>query len=305
MMNHLPPYEGCPVDPCRCVFVFGSNEAGIHGAGAAYAASVFWGAKRGEGHGFTGNAYAIPTKDKDLKKLVKRKVERYVAEFKEEADALPDVMFYVSRVGTGLAGFKDAEIALMFEDAPTNCILPFEWNRWARRQNIHLWADDADDLDARRRVQSWIYEQKNVETVGFEYDRTLDNVFYVQFKDRKKMHVRSLWHEQESEMLFCLNHDAVTGTLGWAAQSNEEYLAYYFTSTHALYWIPWVGAFQDWLEKSSILFSDSQYRFEYRISEVLGRPTLIRRHLSVPVEMLMDGYNNDPTTSRKIKRIQL
>ena len=46
------------------IFVFGSNEAGRHGKGAALAAKLQYGAVYGVGRGRTGNAYAIPTKDK-------------------------------------------------------------------------------------------------------------------------------------------------------------------------------------------------------------------------------------------------
>jgi hypothetical protein len=44
------------------VFVFGSNPAGIHGAGGAKAAVKF-GAKYGNGRGLQGNSYALVTKN--------------------------------------------------------------------------------------------------------------------------------------------------------------------------------------------------------------------------------------------------
>ena len=44
------------------IFVFGSNLAGNHGAGAALEAHKNWGAKLGVGIGLTGDSYAIPTK---------------------------------------------------------------------------------------------------------------------------------------------------------------------------------------------------------------------------------------------------
>ena len=46
------------------IFVFGSNESGIHGAGAAFLANKKFGAVYGEGIGLFGKSYAIPTKDK-------------------------------------------------------------------------------------------------------------------------------------------------------------------------------------------------------------------------------------------------
>lgn len=50
------------------VFVFGSNEAGIHGAGAARKAMDF-GAVMRRGLGFKGRTYAIPTKDYNIQQL--------------------------------------------------------------------------------------------------------------------------------------------------------------------------------------------------------------------------------------------
>ena len=49
------------------IFVFGSNLAGRHGAGAALYAARKYGAKYGVGVGRTGDAYALPTKDENLK----------------------------------------------------------------------------------------------------------------------------------------------------------------------------------------------------------------------------------------------
>ena len=49
--------------PKQHIFVFGSNELGIHGKGGAEDAAKMHGAIRGEGRGLTGNfAYALPTK---------------------------------------------------------------------------------------------------------------------------------------------------------------------------------------------------------------------------------------------------
>lgn len=45
------------------VFVFGSNLAGIHGAGAAKLAYEKFGAIKGQGFGLQGQSFAIPTKD--------------------------------------------------------------------------------------------------------------------------------------------------------------------------------------------------------------------------------------------------
>lgn len=116
------------------VFVFGSNLAGRHGAGAALAAKKQFGAVVGAGVGYMGevasgrHCYAIPTKDASLVPLPLSEIRRHVAEFIAFAHARPDLRFFVTRVGCGLAGYRDAEIGPMFADAPMGrCSLPREW----------------------------------------------------------------------------------------------------------------------------------------------------------------------------------
>ena len=109
------------------VFVFGSNEAGRHGAGAALFARENHGAVYGVGVGRTGDSYAIPTKDKNIKTLPLAVIEKYVSEFIKYAAQHPATVFNVTRIGCGLAGYKDEDIAPMFKDAPSNCNLPKEW----------------------------------------------------------------------------------------------------------------------------------------------------------------------------------
>jgi len=95
------------------VFVFGSNIAGRHGAGAARDA-MKWGAEYGKGEGHYGKTYAIPTLDRDLKKLSLFRIEKAIASFILYAKDSPDFIFYVTAVGTGIAGFPVEEIAPMF-----------------------------------------------------------------------------------------------------------------------------------------------------------------------------------------------
>lgn len=109
------------------IFVFGSNLAGRHGRGAALHARRHHGAAPGIGHGRTGSAYAIPTKDERLRVLSLETIRRYVAEFLAYAKTHPHLTFQVTAVGTGLAGYAHADIAPLFRGAPGNCILPDEW----------------------------------------------------------------------------------------------------------------------------------------------------------------------------------
>ena len=112
----------------RC-FVFGSNEGGIHGAGSALAAYKHHGAVWGVGHGLRGRCYGIPTKDARLKTLPLSKVEEYVRTFLLFAATMPNVEFNVVKIGCGLAGFSEAQIAPLFSEAPRNCKLPFGWRK--------------------------------------------------------------------------------------------------------------------------------------------------------------------------------
>jgi len=109
------------------IFVFGSNRAGIHGAGAARAAHQFYRAQWGLGEGLQGDSYAIPTKDENLKTLPLEDVAAHVAKFIIVANCRKDLYFFVTRIGCGLAGFTDEQIAPLFKDAPVNCELPEGW----------------------------------------------------------------------------------------------------------------------------------------------------------------------------------
>ena len=109
------------------VFVFGSNRAGVHGGGAARTAKQHYSAIWGQGEGLQGRSYGIPTKTTHLETLAFDDVAEHVARFLAFARSRPATSFAVTRVGCGLAGFTDAEIAPLFADAPDNCYLPEGW----------------------------------------------------------------------------------------------------------------------------------------------------------------------------------
>ena len=98
------------------IFVFGSNEAGRHGKGAAKQA-LKWGAVYFQGIGLFGQTYAIPTKNKKIKTLPIVCIAVYVYQFIEFAIANPDLTFLVVPIGTMLAGYKPEDIAPLFERA--------------------------------------------------------------------------------------------------------------------------------------------------------------------------------------------
>lgn len=112
------------------IFVFGSNLAGRHGKGAALDALRHHGAKYGQGQGLQGNSYAIPTKDDTLRPLTLAKIEGHVGKFIQFAYEHTEMTFNLTRIGCGLAGYKDEKIGPMFSTAPKNVILPKEWEQY-------------------------------------------------------------------------------------------------------------------------------------------------------------------------------
>jgi len=113
------------------VFVFGSNEGGRHGKGAAKTA-MKWGAKYGQAAGMQGKTYGIPTVNASISnKLAISKIEKYVLEFIEDAKTMKDKRFFVTEIGCGLAGYTYKDIAPLFEGAVDveNIFLPSKFWR--------------------------------------------------------------------------------------------------------------------------------------------------------------------------------
>ena len=106
------------------IFVFGSNLGGMHGGGAARAAYNRFGAVWGQGVGLQGQSYAIPTMQGGVETI-----KPYVDEFIEFAQTHPELKFFVTRIGCGIAGFRDEQIAPLFATAidKENIILPKEF----------------------------------------------------------------------------------------------------------------------------------------------------------------------------------
>ncbi|MBR5119266.1 MAG: hypothetical protein IK100_11585 [Muribaculaceae bacterium] len=111
-INELQPGE---------IFVFGSNLGGYHAGGAARVANVKFGAEWGVGVGLTGQCYAIPTMQGGVETI-----KPYTDQFIAFAAEHPELTFLVTRIGCGIAGFTDAQIAPLFADAldAPNVVLP-------------------------------------------------------------------------------------------------------------------------------------------------------------------------------------
>ncbi len=103
------------------IFVFGSNLEGMHGGGAARLAYEKFGAIWGQGVGLQGQSYGIPTMHGGVDAI-----KPYVDEFIEFAKSHPELTFLVTRIGCGIAGFRDEEIAPLFNECIEieNVILP-------------------------------------------------------------------------------------------------------------------------------------------------------------------------------------
>lgn len=143
----LPPFENSFYDDRvrydlhpDLFFVFGSNLAGIHGAGAALDALNEYGAKYGIGQGFTGKSYAIATKDLNIRTLPLEVVHRHIREFVRVTNEVDDghhmLKFFVTAVGTGYAGFRHDQIAPLFKGC-INCWLPSSWKPFLQTETNH------------------------------------------------------------------------------------------------------------------------------------------------------------------------
>lgn len=127
--------SGREVEGTRPIFVFGSNRQGIHGAGAAAFAKANYGAIQGQGEGQQGCSYAIPTKSTPYKALPLGDVFRHVKEFFAYAKSQPHQAFHLTKIGCGLAGFREDAIATLFKAAPDNVVLVDDEQRAQRLAN--------------------------------------------------------------------------------------------------------------------------------------------------------------------------
>lgn len=114
------------------VFVFGSNEVGRSFSGAAKTAVEEYGAQMGVSFGLTGQAFAIPTKDANLNPLPLHFIKKYINQFTKIVNVQPFIglwtdTYMVTRVGCGLAGYTDVDMAQMFVDCRTNCYFDLAW----------------------------------------------------------------------------------------------------------------------------------------------------------------------------------
>ena len=112
------------------IFVFGSNQRGLHGAGAATVARLNFGAVPGYWYGLMGHSYAIATKDRHLRSLGLVEIEKAVGVFCEFTHNNPEMRFFVTRVGCGYAGYRNSQMAPLFKQANINCSFAESWEQY-------------------------------------------------------------------------------------------------------------------------------------------------------------------------------
>ncbi len=111
------------------IFVFGSNSYGDHAGGAAKQAHEQFGAEMGIANGLTGSCYAIDTMSGFVA------LQRNVRQFIRVASSTPQLTYLLTRIGCGIAGYTDEQITPLFNNMPTNVILPDEWNPNLRKRD--------------------------------------------------------------------------------------------------------------------------------------------------------------------------
>lgn len=122
------------------VFVFGSNRNGNHYGGAARIAYERFGAEWGVGEGHTGQSYALPTLDENMEKVTEDELIDSFAKMIGYADDNRQLIFLVTKVGCGIAGWDIDDVRRCFwkgvaavspdpewRGIPSNVIIPEEF----------------------------------------------------------------------------------------------------------------------------------------------------------------------------------
>ncbi len=114
------------------VFVFGTNQFGEHAGGAAVIAKNKFGAINGIPIGLCGQTYGIITTSFNDVKIDLDTIANQVVVLYYFAQLRPDLKFFVTKIGTGIAGFSTDDIHGVFinleHSRPDNIILPKEFH---------------------------------------------------------------------------------------------------------------------------------------------------------------------------------
>ena len=168
------------------IFVFGSNTLGYHTGGASGTARKKFGAVWGQAEGLQGQSYAIPVDfGKGIRKdtEVKASVDKFIA-FAKENEKL---FFFVTRIGCGIGGYSDEEMAQFFKEAleVKNICLPksfvdalkggevvYDLDRFVNAQNseTYTYADALNEIKEVHKQGHWIwYVFPQIKGLGHSY----------------------------------------------------------------------------------------------------------------------------------------
>ena len=114
MGNNIIKYTPDVIDSLgnNQVYVFTSNIIGFHSGETSLIAIHRFGAIWGQGEGLQGQSYALPTMG-----LSEDEIKAHIEVFARCANEHPEFEFLVTKVGCGIAGFKERDIAPLFLDA--------------------------------------------------------------------------------------------------------------------------------------------------------------------------------------------
>ena len=157
------------------VFVFGSNLNGWHGGGAAAAAHMWFGAIWGVGVGIQGQSYAIPTMQGGIETI-----KPFVDEFIQYAREHQDKVFLVTRIGCGIAGFRDDDIAPLFEECVEmdNVVLPKSFHQVIEMSDGKRPKEDTYNLARFHEAQNRAYQTALQEIIeGYKWSHWMWFIF--------------------------------------------------------------------------------------------------------------------------------
>lgn len=168
------------------IFVFGSNTLGYHTGGASGTARKKFGAVWGQTEGLQGQSYAIPV---DFGKGIRKdtEVKASVEKFIEFAKQNENLFFFVTRIGCGIGGYRDNEMAQFFKQAleVNNICLPksfvdalkggeinYDFDRFIKAQDteIYTYADALNEIKQGHKQGHWIwYVFPQIKGLGHSY----------------------------------------------------------------------------------------------------------------------------------------
>lgn len=112
----------------REIIVVGTNRMGSHLGGLARQAVDNFGLEWGVDEGLSGKCYAFPTLDLRMKKVSHLEFRQSAVRFLATTKALPEYTFYLTKIGTGIAGFSEDYVKEFFKECPDNVVKPEGWD---------------------------------------------------------------------------------------------------------------------------------------------------------------------------------